>query len=90
MRPDDPRHGTDAGYQAHRRAKEAACEQCRNGRREYQAKFRGGRDESARATERKRDAARSRALWHLANTHPDEFKRAYLDELKKLLAEVAA
>lgn len=30
--PDDPRHGTRAGYQAHRKAKEDACEACLRGR----------------------------------------------------------
>jgi len=29
MRPDDPRHGTWAGYQAHRKVREKACDLCR-------------------------------------------------------------
>src|SRR5688572_15128098 len=29
MRPDDPRHGTDAGYWTHRRHHKSACRPCR-------------------------------------------------------------
>lgn len=35
MAPDDQRHGTNAGYQAHRRAGQPTCTPCRKARREY-------------------------------------------------------
>lgn len=35
--PDDPRHGTPAGYRAHDRAKVPYCDDCRRARREYDA-----------------------------------------------------
>lgn len=36
MTPEDPRHGTNAGYLAHRRANEPACEDCRIGRARFE------------------------------------------------------
>lgn len=36
MSGDDPRHGTNAGYMAHRQAGQAACDACKAGRALYQ------------------------------------------------------
>ena len=36
MSPDDPRHGTNAGYLAHRRTNEPACVPCRAGRARFE------------------------------------------------------
>lgn len=36
MTPDDPRHGTNAGYIAHRRENGVACDECKRGRATYQ------------------------------------------------------
>lgn len=36
MTPGDPRHGTNAGYLAHRRLGETACEDCRAGRARFE------------------------------------------------------
>lgn len=36
MSPDDPRHGTPAGYRAHRRAAEDACQPCLDAMAQYQ------------------------------------------------------
>lgn len=38
MSPDDKRHGTLAGYAAHRKDKEAACDDCRRAAATYQAR----------------------------------------------------
>lgn len=50
MEATDPRHGTQAGYRAHRRASQSACIPCRKAasaaaakRREYEAALTGGR-----------------------------------------------
>jgi hypothetical protein len=34
-----------------------------------------------RENERRRNNARTRALWRLADEHPDEFRRLYLAEI---------
>lgn len=36
MRPDDPRHGTNAGYLAHMRSERRACEDCRRAHVRYE------------------------------------------------------
>lgn len=36
MSPDDPRHGTHAGYRAHQRAKSKPCTPCKTARRDYE------------------------------------------------------
>lgn len=39
MSPDDPRHGTPAGYNAHKRAGQTACDPCKRGIAGYQARI---------------------------------------------------
>lgn len=40
MSPDDPRHGTHAGYQTHRRQKDTPCEDCKVAARKYRNEYR--------------------------------------------------
>ena len=39
MTPDDPRHGTNRGYHAHRRAGQTACDPCKRGAASFQARY---------------------------------------------------
>lgn len=39
MTPDDPRHGTPAGYNAHKKAGQDACDACKRGIAGYQARI---------------------------------------------------
>lgn len=71
--------GTSAGYQRHYRRGEAACAPCRKARAEKQALRR--RDPAVRADESSRAAARSRALWRLADEHPDRFRELFIEEV---------
>jgi hypothetical protein len=71
-------HGTDSGYQAHKRRGEDPCPACRAARNAYMVRYRATH-EADYEQEKRLNAARSRALWRLANAHPDEF-RAYFDE----------
>ena len=73
--------GTYGGAQAHVRKGEEVCEPCRTARSEYRREYRKTHPGDA-AYDRRMNAARSRALWRLAEAHPDEF-RTYLDEERK-------
>lgn len=75
MKRTDPRHGTYAGYQAHRREGKQACRACRLANNEYMANHRKASDGW-----REQSRARSRALWRLADLHPEEFRRLYVTE----------
>lgn len=79
MKTDDPRHGTRAGAQAHRKDGEFPCDPCREAWNSYHRALRA--DPEFRATEARKSAARSRALWRLAALHRDEFERLYLIEV---------
>ena len=73
--------GTYTGYQRHKRAGEEACEPCRAANAAHQKAWRAGHP-SQRDRERQRTAARSRALWRLADLYPNVFRRLYLEELR--------
>lgn len=75
LEPEDDRHGTYAGYQAGCRA-----ECCRTALRDYMRDYRAN-NPRAYGRERLRSNARQRALWRLAELHPDEFQSLYLDEI---------
>lgn len=81
MKADDPRHGTCAGYQQHRRDGEVACAPCRDASRDYMRMVRSERKDVA-DRERASTRARSRALWRLASLYRDEYDRLYVDELR--------
>ena len=61
--------GTPAGYHRHRRAGEAACEQCKAGLAGYQAQYRA--DTAAHQAYRRR--TEQAALRALAKAHRDEY-----------------
>lgn len=75
MSPDDPRHGTYAGYQ-----RKCRCEPCTAANASYLRKLRAT-NPKVYARDKKRNAARNRALWRLAELHPDEYQKLYLDEI---------
>ena len=82
LTPDDERHGTIAGASAHRREKSPLCDSCREVARNYMREFRATHPD-LRKRERRTNKARSRALWRLADLHPDDFQRLVLDELRR-------
>ncbi|HTF53617.1 MAG TPA: hypothetical protein VK735_39745 [Pseudonocardia sp.] len=59
-------HGTNAGYHQHRRYGVPTCAECKAASNEYDKLY--GR-------------ASSRALRRLRDLHPDEYKRAFFEEL---------
>ena len=82
MSPDDPRHGTSAGYQRHRKDGEAACGPCREAQAEKVRQHRAspiGRMKSRRVSK-----AGNRAAWRLVAAHRDEYDRYYAEELAAL------
>lgn len=79
MDADDPRHGTDAGYQRHRKDSEPACGVCRAARAQTMRDRR--KDPIERLKARKISKAGSRAAWRLVDAHRNEYERYYADEL---------
>lgn len=82
MTPDDPRHGTDAGYQRHRKDGEPACGLCRTARADLMRERRKNPIERLRA--RHVSKAGGRATWRLVAEHRDEYERYYAEELTAL------
>jgi hypothetical protein len=78
---DDPRHGSYAGSQAHRRQGIPLCTACKAAESDYMAAYR--KRPGKRRAENVRNAARSRALWLLADKYPDEFERLYVQEVSR-------
>lgn len=76
-------HGTNAGYQAHRKLGEDACDPCRAAARAYQAAYRAAHRER-RAHNATRNAARGRAMRRLVARHPEEFRELYEKEKARL------
>lgn len=72
--------GTSAGYQVHRKRSETPCGPCRTAQAEYMRQYRK-RNPAKYVDELRRNNAQSRALWRLAELHPDEFRRLVLEEL---------
>ena len=75
-------HGTNAGYLAHRRAREEACAPCREAARVYQADYRAARP-AQRRFNAAQNAARGRALRRLAARHPEEFRKLFEKEKRR-------
>lgn len=75
-------HGTPAGYQAHWRRGEKACDPCR-------AAFAAARtarrraDPEHRAEVYLRNAARSRALWRLRAEYPERYRQLFIEEVTR-------
>lgn len=80
MSPDDPRHGTRAGYQQCRKNVAGACGPCKEAMRDYQRAWRGRTD---REPERRRTRVRQRVLWRLVALHRDDYDRLYSEEIRK-------
>lgn len=72
MRPDDPRHGSYAGAQKHRKDNEPLCDPCREALNAYMANYRKSHP-AARQKGRAYSVAYHRALSRLANEHRDRF-----------------
>lgn len=85
MKADDERHGSRRGAVAHRRDGEKPCDPCRVADNAYMSEFRKVNRESTR-----RQAARSRALWQLAQRHPDEYRELFYVEVLRDRAEQAS
>lgn len=79
MKRDDPRHGTYAGHQAHRKEGKQPCKPCREAYSAYMREYRANVNPNWRDQNR----ARSRAVWQLVARHRDEFDRLYVDELRR-------
>ena len=73
MTGDDPRHGTYAGYLAHKRAGQEACWECRNANAD---KIRRWRDKNPDRAQYFADqnALKQRALHELGRRHPTELR----------------
>jgi hypothetical protein len=82
MTPDDPRHGTYAGYQRHRKDDEDACAPCRAANNEYTRKIRS--DPAALKRDREVSRAGSRAAWRTVDAHRADYERFYAEELTAL------
>lgn len=67
------KHGTNGGYQQHRRRGEDACSECIEAHRIFRGQRRDANSENAR----------ERALRRLAQVYPSEFRRLYYAELRR-------
>lgn len=74
--------GTYGGYQRHTRTGERPCEPCREANRAYMAAYRNTNPAYA-ALNAAQNAARSRALWRLADRYPRVFQRFYEAEMRR-------
>lgn len=74
MTPDDQRHGTPAGYRAHRRAGETACRECLAANARMAAEWNERNPDYARWRRLRAKAARV-----LVARHHDELRRIIYD-----------
>ena len=74
----DPRCGTYAGAQAHKRRHESPCDACRKASAEYIAEWRR-KNPAAHDRERVGVKLRSRALTILGQRHPTELRSIIAD-----------
>ncbi len=74
------RCGTYAGAQVHRRQGEPNCDDCRRAHAAYIAKWRKQRPD-LHAENVATQNARERALRRLAQMHPRDLRRLYLEEM---------
>jgi hypothetical protein len=73
--------GTYGGYQRHRRRGEQACTECRRANRDYTRTLR--QRPGVREEENARTAARSRALWRLADEQRERFRELFIEEVTR-------
>lgn len=78
MKRNDPRHGTYAGWQVHRKEGKRPCKPCQQAQNDYMREYR-------KTSDKWRDPirARERALVRLKEAHPDEYRALYEDEKKR-------
>jgi hypothetical protein len=78
MRRDDPRHGTSAGYQTHKREGKTPCKPCRDAYAAWMKEYRAQKSDW-----RAQQSARTKALTRLAHAYRDDFQRLYAEERMK-------
>lgn len=79
--PDDPRHGTYAGAQLHRKCGERPCFPCMLAARDYMREYRKRRGP---ALDNWWVETRDRALQELARRHPAELRRLIEDQRRQI------
>lgn len=77
--------GTSAGYQAHRKLREAPCNDCKRGHADYIREFRKRKPEVVRDST-KAAKTRRQALTRLAHRHSEEYDEIYRELLLRNLA----
>jgi hypothetical protein len=77
-------HGTTGGYQGHVKRKDEICDACRKAQMEYLAGWRERAGDDLKRRQKRRAAARSRALSQLAARHQEEYLELRLAELQKI------
>lgn len=80
--------GTYGAAQRHARRKEPLCDPCQAARTAYMAERRAT-DPKAYKNEQIRNAARSRALWRLADQFSKHFENYYIEEVNKVREEAS-
>lgn len=76
------RHGTTSGYTAHQRRGEEPCDACRAAKREYDARWLAGSEQTRR--NRLHAKAQSRALARLRWLYPRIYDVLYDEEKRRL------
>jgi hypothetical protein len=75
------KHGTYAGWNAHKRRGIPMCQPCRDAAAAYKKRWLDAA-KGRREKDREFTKAQSRALWRLAAIHPREFRALVADELR--------
>ena len=83
------RAGSMAGYRAHRKADEDACDPCLAANRDYLAEYRRLHPERL-GPDKDQVKARQRALARLGRRHPEQYKELLLEELARIREERAS
>lgn len=71
--------GTYGGYQRHKRQGTQPCWSCIEANRAYTAQWRANPERRER--EKRRENARKRALWRLAQEYPARFRQLVAEEM---------
>lgn len=74
--------GTYAAYQRHRRRSEQPCAPCRVAATTYHRELRRDSAET-RASINRQSRVQSRALHRLRQSHPDEYRKLYVEEMHR-------
>lgn len=78
-------HGTNAGYERHRKAGEKPCDDCRRAHNAYTVAWRrqNSGNPEYQAMRNRYDNARARALSRLRQAHLDEYDKYLREELRR-------